>query len=115
MELGVREKDMEKPSDLVLAFHERMQQIYEQAKTECNYTATRFLQMVNAEGGLQAAKKLLSAGGYSEGLTHLWEKKRLDISMEATILQKPWRALFTDEELSVARKKLKELGYSSNG
>ena len=103
------------PSDLELAFHERMQQIYEQAKNECGYTATRFLQMVNADGGLQAAQKLLSAGGYSEGLTRLWEEKRLDISMEATILQEPWRELFSDDELSVARKKLEELGYSTDG
>jgi hypothetical protein len=106
---------MEKPSDLELAFHVRMQQIYDQAKTECGYTATRFLQLVNAEGGLKAAKKLLIAGGYSEGLTRLWEEKRLDISMEATILQKPWCELFTDDELSIARKKLQELGYSPNG
>ncbi len=106
---------MVKPGDIEIAFHERMSQIYEQAKTECNYTATRFMQMVNAEGGLQAAKKLLTSGGYSEGLTRLWEAKRLDISMEATILQEPWSQLFTDEELSVARKRLEELGYSENG
>ena len=103
------------PTDLESAFHGRMQQIYEQAKTECDYSATRFLQMVNAEGGLQAAKKLLSAGGYSEGLTRLWEEKRLDISMEATILREPWCELFTDDELSIAKTKLQELGYSSNG
>ena len=106
---------MGEPSDLELAFHERMQQIYEQARTECSYTATRFLQMVNAEGGLHAAKKLLGAGGYSEGLTRLWEEKRLDISMEATILQEPWCGLFTEDELLIARKKLEELGYSTNG
>jgi len=102
-----------KLSDLELAFHERMIQIYEQAKTECNYPATRFLNMVNSEGGFQAAKKLLSSGGYSEGLTRLWEEKRLDISLEATILQKPWCDLFTDDELSIARKKLEELGYQT--
>jgi hypothetical protein len=108
-------RDMGKPSDLELAFHERMQQIYEQAKNECGYTATRFLQLVNAEGGLNAAKMLLSAGGYSEGLTRLWEEKRLDISMEATILQEPWCKLFTDDELSVAQKTLEKLGYPRNG
>jgi len=106
---------MDNPSDQELAFHERMHQIYEQAKTECGYTATRFLQMVNADGGLQAAKKLLSTGGYSEGLTRLWEEKILDISMEATILQEPWRGLFTDDELSIARSKLEELGYLTDG
>jgi len=106
---------MSKQSDLELAFHERMRQIYDQAKSECGYTATRFLQLVNAEGGLQAAKKLLRAKEYSEGLTRLWEEKRLDISMEATIIQEPWCNLFTDEELATARKRLHELGYSTSG
>ena len=106
---------MNTPSQLEIAFDERMRQIYDQAKEECGYTATRFLQMVNADGGLSAAKKLLSTAAYSEGLTRLWEEKRLDISMEATVLQKPWFDLFTEQELSIARKKLKELGWQSNG
>jgi hypothetical protein len=106
---------MNASSKLEMAFHERMRQIYDQAKSECGYSANRFLQMVNADGGLQAAKKLLNSGGYSEGLTRLWEEKRLDISMEATVLKGPWCELFTGEELSIARKKLKELGYLTNG
>jgi hypothetical protein len=101
--------------NLELAFHERMRQIHEQARTECDYKATRFIQMVNADGGLQTAKKLLASKGYSEGLTRLWEEKRLDISMEATVLKDPWCDLFTEEELSIARKKLEELGYLTNG
>ena len=70
--------------------------------------------MVIDRGGLDAAKMLLGSGGYSEGLTRLWEEKRLDISMEATVLQDPWRELFTEEELSVAKQKLGELGYQFN-
>jgi len=96
-------------NELEIAFYERMRQIYDQAKDECGYTVTRFLQMVNTDGGLGAAKKLLSADGYSEGLTRLWEENRLDISMEATVLQEPWCQLFTDQELAIARKKLEEL------
>ena len=99
---------------LLGAFDERMRQIHDQAK-ECGYHATRFIQMVNAEGGLHTAQKLLSAKGYSEGLTRLWEEKRLDISMEATVLQEPWCELFTEEELAKARKKLDELGYTNHG
>ena len=106
---------MNSPSKLEIAFDERMRQIYDQAKDECGYTATRFLQMVNADGGLRAAKKLLSTGAYSEGLTRLWEEKRLDISLEATVLKEPWSGLFTEQELSIARKKLDELGWTSNG
>ena len=106
---------MNTPSKLETAFDERMRQVYDQAKDECGYTANRFLQMVNAEGGLSAARRLLSTGAYSEGLTRLWEEKRLDISLEATVLSKPWSELFTEQELSIAKKKLKELGWNSNG
>ena len=106
---------MDSPSKLEIAFDERMRQIYDQAKNECGYTATRFLQMVNADGGLTAARKLLGTGTYSEGLTRLWEEKRLDISLEATVLDAPWSELFTEQELSNARKKLEELGWTSNG
>ena len=88
-----------------------MLQIYEQAKSECGYTATRFRNMVANQGGVQAAKALLASVGYSEGLTRLWEEKRLDISMEATVLKDPWRNLFTNQELTAARKKLAALGY----
>ena len=99
--------------DLKEKFHERMRQIYDQAKDECGYTATRFIGMVNAEGGLETARKLLIASGYSEGLTRLWEAKRLDISMEATILQQPWCQLFNESELAIARRKLADLGYET--
>ncbi len=102
---------MNSPTDLELRFHQRMLDVYEQAKSECNYTATRFRNMVADQGGLATAKSLLGSGGYSEGLTRLWVEKRLDISMDATVLQDPWRALFTEDELSTAREKLKELGY----
>lgn len=102
---------MNSPNDLEIQFHHRMLQIYEQAKSECDYTATRFRNMVANQGGLQAAKALLNSSAYSEGLTRLWEEKRLDISMEATVLKDPWRNLFTDEELSTAKKKLAALGY----
>jgi hypothetical protein len=89
-----------------------MLQVYEQAKSECGYNASRFHNMVTNQGGIQAARALLNSNTYSEGLTRLWEEKRLDISMEATVLKKPWRELFTDEELSTAREKLKALNYT---
>lgn len=92
-------------------FHQKMVEVYEKAKTECRYNATRFHQMVQQYGGLATAKKLLASNHYPEGLTRLWELKRLDISMEATVLQEPWCTLFTTEELAIAKKHLKELGH----
>lgn len=102
---------MSSSENLELQFHHRMIQIYEQAKSECGYTATRFHNMVANQGGLQAAKALLNSNAYSEGLTRLWEEQRLDISMEATVLKEPWKHLFSEEELSTARKKLVAPGY----
>lgn len=85
--------------------------IYNTAKAECEYNATYFLQMVNELGGLGAAKQLLSKPGFSDGLTALWECGRLDISMEALVVQEQWQSLFTEDELRAARMRLKELGY----
>lgn len=94
------------------AFHQKMVEVYERAKTECHYNAVRFHQMVQQDGGLATAKKLLASKQHPEGLTRLWELKRLDISMEATLIQEPWCTLFSPEELEVAKKRLKELGYT---
>lgn len=94
------------------AFHHKMIELYERAKTECHYNALRFHQMVQQHRGLATAKMLLASNHYSEGLTRLWELKRLDISMEATLIQEPWCTLFSPDELAIAKKRLKELGYT---
>ena len=92
-------------------FHEAMLNVYRRAKSECGYNATRFLQMVSEQGGLQAAKTLLHKEGYSDGFVELWQCGRPDISMEALILQEPWSSLFTAEEFAVARRRLRDLGF----
>ncbi len=92
-------------------FHKEMLKVYQSALTECSYPARRFLQAVNQQGGLKAAKALLASDKYSEGLTKLWEAGRLDISMEALVIKQPWVSLFTEEEIAMANKRLGELGY----
>lgn len=99
-------------SDLEAAFDDAMRNVYRSALAECGYRATRFLQVVAAHGGVSAAKQLLHAPGYPEGLTKLWELGRLDLSMEALILKKPWDDLFTEEDRRVAHKRLRDLGYA---
>ena len=94
-------------------FHEAMLDIYKRAQRECRYTPTRFLQMVSEQGGLQAAKGLLASAEVSQGFTTLWEKGRLDLSMEALVLRSPWCDLFSEDELAVARERLSQLGYEA--
>ena len=57
-------------------------------------------------------KIFLSAKDYSEGFIKLWERGRLDLTMEAMIVENPkWHCLFTKEELLIAEKRLIDLGY----
>jgi hypothetical protein len=95
------------------AFHEAMVGVYRRAKDECGYNATRFLRMVTELGGLGAAKRLLAAKELSEGFVKLWELGRLDISMEALVLEPKWQELFTEEELMSARQRLEDCRYSA--
>ncbi len=78
---------------------------------EFGYYPTYFLRMVIDRGGLAAAKQLLSGTDHSSGLVRLWQERRLDLSVEALVLQEPWSDLFTDAELSEAARRLEELGY----
>ena len=91
-------------------FHAAMLDIYRVAKRDLSYNATRFLQLVESRGGVDAAKQLLR-GPPSEGFATLWEKGRLDLSMEAHILKPEFRELFTDAERRLAEGRLRQFGY----
>ncbi|MDP2730699.1 MAG: hypothetical protein Q8O55_09465 [Dehalococcoidales bacterium] len=98
-------------SDMESAFYNAMLSIYVKAKEECHYNATYFLRMVTEMGGVAAAKRLLSSNVPQSGLFELWECGRLDISMEALVLNHKFRSLFCEEELKAAEQRLKDLGY----
>ena len=98
-------------SDAEAAFHKAMVAIYQTAKKDLGYNATRFLQMISDHGGLDAARQLLRAPAVSNGFTTLWEHHRLDLSVEAHVLREEFRSLFTDEERDVASRRLRDYGY----
>jgi len=100
-------------SDSIEQFDQEMRNIYVKAKTECNYTPTYFLNMIDEMGGLQTAKELLRKKDISSGFTKLYECKRLDLTVEALVLRNPWQQLFTEEEKEIAKKRLEEFGYFS--
>ena len=102
------------PTEAESQFNEAMLNIYRRAKAEAGYNATRFLSMVVEHGGLETARYLLHAATVSEGYTALWERKRLDLTVEAMILQPEWQALFSDTERRIAVNCLREYGYSGS-
>ncbi len=91
-------------------FHRAMIAVYETAKDH-DYFATYFKQMLDEHGGVQTAKRLLAKAEAQQGLTRLWELNLLDHSMEALVIQERFQPLFTDEEITEARRRLEELGY----
>ena len=102
------------PTEAERQFNEAMLDIYRRAKAEAGYNATRFLSMVVEHGGLETARYLLHAATVSEGYTALWERKRLDLTVEAMILRPEWQALFSDVERRIAVNRLREYGYSGS-
>jgi hypothetical protein len=93
-------------------FDERMLEIYRSAKSEAKYNATVFLAMLNEHGGLETARRLIHATEVSSGYTALWERKRLDLTVEAVIHDNPkWHPLFTEEELEICTSRLRKYEY----
>jgi hypothetical protein len=67
--------------------------------------------MINQYGALGAVRRLLHAPSVSDGFVTLWERQRLDLSVEALAVDNRFAALFTDEERETARKRLDDFGY----
>lgn len=95
-----------------MTFDQAMLGIYRRAKDEAGYTATIFLRMITDRGGLSTAKALINSPKPSAGYTALYELGRLDLTVEAMVLETPeWRELFTDDELRRARRRLVQYRY----
>ena len=92
-------------------FDEAMREVYTRARDEPGYNATYFVRMLSEHGGLATAQRLLAAPTASEGFTALWERQRLDLTVEAQVVQPKFAHLFTEEEIDVARQRLEDLGY----
>lgn len=101
-------------SELEREFHQAMVRIYERAREEARYNATRFLRMVSEQGGLAAARTLLRSQP-SDGFTALWQAGRLDLSVEAHVLLPRFQPLFTDAERESARRRLEQYGFAVDG
>ena len=106
-------RDRTMPDEISQQFHHAMLGIYDAAlKLKPPYRATRFLSMVHERGGKAAADQLLASANVSQGFTELFirGKDNLKLSVEYLVLQPEWSSLFTLEQLSIARKRLIDVG-----
>jgi hypothetical protein len=99
-------------SELRAQFHESMLSIYKRAREEAGYTASKFLELVSNKGGFDAARILINSPNVSDGYTELWRRRRLDLTVEAFVLENAiYYPLFTAAELEVCRTRLGKFGY----
>lgn len=98
--------------ELTEQFHQEMLHIYDAAlKLKPPYKAKTFLKMVNEHGGKATADKLLATTKPSDGFTELYlrGKDSLRLSVEYLVLTDPWKALFNENQLAIATKRLKDV------
>ncbi|VVM61684.1 hypothetical protein PS631_01324 [Pseudomonas fluorescens] len=76
-----------------------------------NYRPNDFLKMLGLMGGYQTAMSLLAKPRVSEGFTRLYLERRLDLSVEALILESLWAGFFDEHLLSSAEERLNQVGY----
>jgi hypothetical protein len=103
--------DAEPGPNVRAEFERAMKDVYVRAKAEANYTATYFIGMLSSYGGLGTAQRLLASTEISTGFATLYERGRLDLTVEAVVVQPKFAGLFTDEEIQIARQRLAQLGY----
>lgn len=99
-------------TELESEFGTCVRNLYDRARHESGYNATQFISMVANIGPLATAQKLLAARTISDGFSELWERGRIDLTLEALVADSRFEALFTKGELAVARHRLEQFGYT---
>ena len=98
--------------DVVKAdFASRMKEVYERGRREAGYNASYFLNMLSQYGPQEAAHRLLASPAISDGFAELWERGRLDLTVEAVVVEPKFSALFREDEIAIARRRLSQFGY----
>lgn len=93
-----------------LAFTEFLLQKAGEAEA-LGYRPAQFKQMLFAQGGSATVRQLLAKGKPSEGFTRLWELGRLDLTVEALIVETKWRLRIDPVLVQQAERLLTRSGY----
>lgn len=111
---GINVADLDKLNELEIQFNKDLIARYQVAQMECGFNPTRLIQTIERWGGLATAKELIKKRKLSDGFSALEAKARLDLTMEATVIDKKFTQLFTDDEVNYCFEVLCESGYYQN-
>jgi hypothetical protein len=108
----VEEAGASETSELEASFAHRMKDVYLRGRSEAGSNAPFFLNMLSQYGPLETAHKLLASPAISDGFADLWERGRLDLTVEAVVVEPQFFELFSENEIAVARRRLEQFGYA---
>ena len=96
-------------------FHEEMLSLHRRTgiATAGRYWPNYFLRSVRQDGGIALARKLLAPTQKSAGFEKLVEVRRVDLSVEALVLEARYAHLFTRAEIEEAQRRLDQIPTSS--
>lgn len=98
-----------------VAFTSALVELDRRTRRETTYRGHVLTQMLKRHRcGVTAAKELLRptrAGVLHQGLVDLWLAGRVDLSVEALVVQQRWRGHFTEAELAEAFRRLSACGF----
>jgi hypothetical protein len=101
------------PDDSAAAFESALLTVLQRSADELGYQPRKLRVMVNQLGAVGAGKRLLAESAVSDGFVLLWERQRLDLSVEALVTDPRFSGLFDPEERAVAQARLDEFGYAA--
>lgn len=103
------QRNSEEIASLEEELNEELLSLFRRTGRATGYWPSYFLREIRRSRGLAVAKKLLSPGGVSYGFDRLVEARRADLSVEAIATSGRFAILFTEAELSEARRRLSRL------
>mgnify|MGYP002622247027 CR=1 FL=1 len=101
--------------DTAEAFETAVRETIDRCRSELRYNPRHFRVMVNQYGALETARRLLRAPSVSDGFVSLAERDRLDLAIEVLVVDERFAELFTDEERTIARRRLADFGFGPTG
>jgi hypothetical protein len=99
------------PDQAESSFEQAVRETVRRSQDELGYNPRYFVSMIAQHGAVGAARRLLGAPTVSDGFVLLWERQRLDLTVEALVLDPMFDDLFTAEERATANARLEEFGY----
>jgi hypothetical protein len=91
-----------------IRFSEAVADLYKRTLVECNHRQTFLKELCDSMGGYRAAKKVLGNKKYIVGIASLKPYNRLDLSVEAYVVDPQWNGIFTKRQLEVANARLSQ-------